>query len=240
MTDAERRLAQWVRQGAGRAFEAVPAATVVLLRDARPGLEVLLLRRNADLAFAGGMWVFPGGRVDPADLAAGTPGDELAAARRAAVREAVEEAGVTVASSTLVPFSHWTPPASSPTRFSTWFFVAAVPATDEVTVDGSEIDDHCWIAPADALARRDMGHLDLAPPTWITLWQLVEFGSVANALAAARDREPEAFETHLGTTDEGIVALYHGDAGYDDADASRPGARHRLWMLPGGWRYERD
>jgi hypothetical protein len=38
----------------------------------------------------------------------------------------------------------------------------------------------------------------------------------------------------------GAVALYHGDAGYDDTDPDRPGGRHRLWMLDRGWRYERD
>ena len=38
-----------------------PSATVVLLRDGRSGLELLLLRRSAKLAFFGGAWVFPGG-----------------------------------------------------------------------------------------------------------------------------------------------------------------------------------
>ena len=38
---------------------AIPAATVVLLRDAPGGLETLMLRRNSKLAFAGGAWVFP-------------------------------------------------------------------------------------------------------------------------------------------------------------------------------------
>jgi len=45
----------------------VAAATVLLLRDAEAGLEVLTLRRNSKIAF-GGMWVFPGGRVDAEEL----------------------------------------------------------------------------------------------------------------------------------------------------------------------------
>jgi 8-oxo-dGTP pyrophosphatase MutT (NUDIX family) len=49
---------------------AIPAATVVLLRDAAGGLETLMLRRNSKLAFAGGAWVFPGGRIDPEDYPA--------------------------------------------------------------------------------------------------------------------------------------------------------------------------
>jgi 8-oxo-dGTP pyrophosphatase MutT (NUDIX family) len=41
-----------------------PAATLTLLRDGPGGVEVLMLRKNSEIRF-GGMWVFPGGRVDP-------------------------------------------------------------------------------------------------------------------------------------------------------------------------------
>src|SRR3546814_2093543 len=68
---------------------AIPAATVVLLRDGDEGLETLMLHRTSQVAF-GGMWVFPGGRVDPEDRRHEDP-DEEAAARRAAAREAKEE-----------------------------------------------------------------------------------------------------------------------------------------------------
>ena len=34
------------------------------------------------------------------------------------------------------------------------------------------------------------------------------------------------------------VALWHGDAGYDTGDPTIEGDRHRLLMLPDGWRYE--
>ncbi|MEI8238148.1 MAG: NUDIX domain-containing protein [Actinomycetota bacterium] len=68
-----------------------PAATVMLLRDIAAGLEVFMLRRTNNAVFAGGMYVFPGGKVDPAD----GEGDE--AFRVAAVRECYEEAGVLLA-----------------------------------------------------------------------------------------------------------------------------------------------
>ena len=48
--------------------EARPASTVVLLRDSDSGLETLLLKRNKALLFAGGLWVFPGGALDPEDF----------------------------------------------------------------------------------------------------------------------------------------------------------------------------
>lgn len=104
-----------------RAFEsgeAVPAeprhaATVVLLRDGEPGPEVYLLRRQASMAFAGGMCVFPGGGVDPRDHDSSVAwvgpspaewaqrlGCEESLARAlvcAAVRETFEESGVLLA-----------------------------------------------------------------------------------------------------------------------------------------------
>jgi len=97
------------------------AATVVLLRPGAsvgPGqLEVYLLRRQAGMAFAGGMSVFPGGGVDPrdaelpADLWAGPlpsdwasrmscPVEEARALVCAAVRETFEESGVLLAGTT--------------------------------------------------------------------------------------------------------------------------------------------
>ena len=43
------------------------AATVLLLREQQGELEVLMMRRGAALSFMAGMWVFPGGRMEPAD-----------------------------------------------------------------------------------------------------------------------------------------------------------------------------
>jgi len=59
---AEDRLMRWAQEGKP-GTRPVAAATVVLLRDGDEGLETLMLRRNSKIAF-GGMWVFPGGRVD--------------------------------------------------------------------------------------------------------------------------------------------------------------------------------
>jgi 8-oxo-dGTP pyrophosphatase MutT (NUDIX family) len=109
------------------ALDVVPlqdAATVVLLRDGAEGLEVYMQRRTRTLAFAAGMYVFPGGRVeaddvDPAvpfagppprpvpfavggDIVRGLPGPSDAEQVYrglvvAAVRETLEEAGVLLA-----------------------------------------------------------------------------------------------------------------------------------------------
>lgn len=82
---------------------ATPAATLVLLRDAPEGgaPQALMVQRAATMNFAAGAIVFPGGRVDGADraFAATLPhhlAPEDAAARIAAVRETIEEAGIAV------------------------------------------------------------------------------------------------------------------------------------------------
>jgi len=220
---------------------AIPAATVVLLRDGPEGIETLMLHRTSKVAF-GGMWVFPGGKVDDGDRRDHDPDDPEAeaAARRAASRESVEECGLLVEPDELVPFAHWTPPAITPRRYATWFFLARA-ADGEIVVDGGEIHDHRWLAPSAVLASRDAGEVDLAPPTWVTLHDLSTHATVDAALAAAAAQPTlPHYVTHWHVLDEGgAVALWHGDAGYEAVDHELPGARHRLWMVDTGWRLER-
>jgi 8-oxo-dGTP pyrophosphatase MutT (NUDIX family) len=108
---------------AGEPVAARPAATVVLVRAARgrtstagvpiDGIEVLLTRRPTTMAFAGGMMVFPGGRLEPADadprlvarstltppeaarrLGGGLDPETALGLHHVAIRELFEEAGV--------------------------------------------------------------------------------------------------------------------------------------------------
>ena len=99
----------------GRLAPAVPrdAATVILIREDASGIEAFLLRRTAELEFAPGAYVFPGGSVDardadpgvewagpgPADFAAllDVSPDRARALVCAAVRETFEESGVLLA-----------------------------------------------------------------------------------------------------------------------------------------------
>ena len=217
------------------------AATVVVVRDATaadvtPSLETLMLRRN-DRGTFGGMWVFPGGRVDPQDTDLDVPDDELAAARRAAAREAMEEAAVVIDPGAMVTLSHWRPPKTVPKGYATWFFVAAG-SDAAIEVDGTEIHDHAWLAPAEVLRRRDTGEVTLAPPTFVTLTMLAEHDSVAELLAAVRAVPPERFRTQIGDTDGTTTALWHGDEAYVGSPGIA-GSRHRLVMADGAWRYER-
>lgn len=167
-------------------IEPVPAATVALLRGTERdgGMEVLLLRRSADLAFHGGCWVFPGGRIDAEDY--GEDRLEYPAARRAAVRETREEAGIEIRPRQLVHTAHWTTPPRLPRRFSTWFFACAVDRGARAVVDNREILDHRWLAPARALAEAEAGALALPGPTRSTLEELARHRDLASLARTVR------------------------------------------------------
>ena len=84
----------------GSSSQPIPAATLIVMRERENGApELLIVERSAAMRFAGGALVFPGGRVDPGDvaLAALHDGDaEDLAARIAAIRETIEEAGLAI------------------------------------------------------------------------------------------------------------------------------------------------
>ena len=80
-----------------------------------------------------GVWVFPGGAVDPED------GDGEEGFRACALRELEEEAGIGLGDpGALVPYSHWITPELVPVRFDTWFFLALAPAHSSPEADGAE------------------------------------------------------------------------------------------------------
>ena len=78
--------------------DAIPAATLVTIRDsARGPPDILVVRRSARMAFAAGMIVFPGGRIDSEDRELATKlGRPDATAHVTAIRETLEETGVAV------------------------------------------------------------------------------------------------------------------------------------------------
>ena len=244
MADAERseqkRIAGLRPDAKPSGAEAAPAATVVLVRDGDGGLEVLLARRSWQLAFHGGAWVFPGGRIDPDDYG-DAPDDVVGAARRGAAREAMEEAGVEVLHDELVHLSNWTTPEISPKRFATWFFVGEV-ASGEAVADGTETERLHWFRPDDAFAARDAGDIELAPPQYVTLLWLRDHADVATVMRAARTGAPTDFTPRFHFVDgDGAVCVYAEDVAYEDGSRlDDDGPRHRLYLRDGGWEYVRD
>jgi 8-oxo-dGTP pyrophosphatase MutT (NUDIX family) len=82
--------------GADSIDEAIPAATLIVVRERQRGLpELLMVERAVGMAFAAGAWVFPGGRIDEADRRLGDAAG-IDAAAVAAIRETIEETAVPV------------------------------------------------------------------------------------------------------------------------------------------------
>jgi 8-oxo-dGTP pyrophosphatase MutT (NUDIX family) len=197
----------------GTPAEPRAAASVVLLR--RGGkhqdrtLEVLLLKRAETAKFMPGVWVFPGGAVDPQD------GESDAGYRACAVRELEEEAGIALAAGEeLVLFSRWITPEVVSRRFDAWFFLALAPAHTPPKPDGVETVDAGWFEPVKALEAQSAGELALAFPTLKQLEALLPFHTSEEAIKAHRGAVVEPILPKvLGTLEDNRVVL-PGDPDY--------------------------
>ncbi len=211
------------------------ASTAIALRADSGDMEVLMVRRNPDMAF-GGMWTFPGGAIDPDDGPIPAIIDEsdhdwaddalVATAANAAVRETREETALICGPEDLTWFSHWIPPRRPGLkRFATWFFV-----TDRLTghleLDLRENSAARWIRPADALEEQAGGDFPLAVPTWVTLEDLARHDSPA-AVRTDAAGGVRIHHTRLIRGAQGPVLTWIGDAAYESGDLDAEGGRNR-------------
>ena len=216
--------------------KARPASTVVLLRDSDSGMETLMLKRNKALMFAAGLWVFPGGALEPADIEA-ADGDISKAARIAAAREAEEECGLRPDTENMVHLSHWTTPVVEPKRFETWIYAAPLAEDADVAIDGSEIHDFAWILVKDAVAQHEVGEFGMLPPTYITLLSLLRYPTTAEMTAGESEIPPPYVFPVFTKADGKMAVLFQGDAGYETGDGGMAGPQHRAIMQEKGWEY---
>jgi len=189
----------------GDVTEARQAASIIVLRDADDGPEVLLVQRNPAQRFMGGAWVFPGGAVQDDDA------DHVATA----IRELHEEAGVELpGDAPVVAWSRWITPEEVKIRFDTWFFVAEAPEGAKATPDGGECVDASWLRPADALEAHGRDELMLVFPTIKHLEALAQTRSAADALEKARTREVVPVQPRVVVRGGAAEVLMPGDPGY--------------------------
>ena len=125
---------------------------------------MLLLKRSDQLKHMPGLWVFPGGKVEPTDAGEG----ELEQARHGAVRELEEESGI-VLSPARYSLSLLADADGGQAAFFDLVFLAEVSADTIVTVDGSEIVEHQWWPAAQAIDAHHRGELPMTPPTLVSL-----------------------------------------------------------------------
>ncbi len=207
--------------------QSIPAATVMILRDTARGPEVLMLKRNRSLKFAPGFWVFPGGRIDRSDFI--DVQHEKDAAINAAVRECLEECGVTVRHDKLIPFYHWTTPEGGKRRFGTWFFHTKLDDPgQEVTIDGQEIVSHQWIHPQRAFDLLFQGAMPMLPPTLISLLRIKNCSDYLEVDTVFSSSGIITVSPVVDRKNGKVYSMYSGDAGYESGDSTLVGPRHRL------------
>ncbi|MEX0650963.1 MAG: NUDIX domain-containing protein [Actinomycetota bacterium] len=203
------------------------AASVIAVREGADGggrdPEVLVVERGAASRFLPGYVVFPGGAVDAGDAVLATRwfGDEAQAARAAAIRELVEEAGLALTREGLVDagtpdsldpvhaappstqqlheLARWVAPDEVPVRFDARYFAVLAPRGLEPAPDGAEAVLAWWASPRTLLAEWQVGARTLYWPTYATMLELAACDS-ADAIAAL------TFETREPTDDE-VVRL---------------------------------
>lgn len=188
------------------------AASLIVVRDAPEGLEILVLERGSVNRFLPGYVAFPGGAVDPQDevLATRWFGDAKEASRAASVRELTEEAGLGLTSNGLVlavslepvegappskeqlpEIAHWVAPERIPVRFDARFFAAAAPMGLSPTPDGEETTAAWWVSPPVLLSEWEAGKRKLYWPTYFTLTWLARCPEAKDLLGLRFDtREP--------------------------------------------------
>ena len=226
---------------------AIPAATVIVMREVPGGPpELLMVERAAAMRFAGGALVFPGGRVDPGDYAlAGVIGGDAddMAARVAAIRETLEEAGIAVGISVaagaipelrralyagepmggllpdlrpeeLVPFARWLPKMVAHRIFDTRFYLAQAPADCTPVVDGNENVRAFWMSARDVLAEADAGRASVIFPTRRNLERLALYGSYDDAVADAVAHPVRTITPWIETREDGRHLCIPDDLGY--------------------------
>ncbi|WP_217241402.1 NUDIX domain-containing protein [Streptomyces sp. AC555_RSS877] len=131
----------------------------------------------------------------PESVVGDTTGPDWEADRAALVdrelsfAEFLDRRGLVLRSDLLGAWTRWITPEFEARRYDTWFFVAALPEGQRTRNASTEADRTVWIRPEDAAGSYDKGELLMMPPTIATLRQLVAFGSAAEALAGAPERD---------------------------------------------------
>ena len=209
-----------------------------------------MVRRHDNVAFMGGAYVFPGGRVDDDDRARSEAYPILEPTSRfpdltseleriyraAAVRELEEEVSLQIDPSELVPFAHWVTPDIETKRYDTKFFMVAMPYGQEARHDEHETTDLRWLSPQGAIESCLADEIMLPPPTWTTLKQLAPFSSAVEAFAWAKTKRIVTIEPGFVRDEEKTMLPLPGDPTYPAIDGWEVPEETRFLLQDGRWR----
>jgi 8-oxo-dGTP pyrophosphatase MutT (NUDIX family) len=215
------------REGTGSWIASVPvsaeirlAASMIGVRDASDGPEVLVIERTLDHRFLPGYVAFPGGAVDPEDavLAERWFGRPTEASRAAAIRELAEEVGLAVVRDAVVAedrdrplapihdapppaerlqeVARWIAPIEVPVRFDARYYAVRMDGAAEPTPDGAEAARAWWASPRSLLSAWESEEVLFYWPTHFTMGALAECRDADEVLGLQIvTREPDEAES---------------------------------------------
>lgn len=159
----------------------------------------------------------PTGAPDPVDLARLTSLDryrEPLNAGEVSLRDFLVEEDLRLACGALTHFAHWITPEMMPRRYDTHFYLAPAPADHLGAHDGYESVDSIWISPEQALRDARAGTRTVIFPTRMNIELLGRSGSVAGAIADARERKIVSVLPTTEARDDGNYLCIPAEAGY--------------------------
>jgi 8-oxo-dGTP pyrophosphatase MutT (NUDIX family) len=145
----------------------IPAAAVAFVRDSENGIEVYLSRRPNHFRYYPGAFVFPGGRVDVEDS------DIRATARR----EVLEEIGIEIDTSHLVPLRNIHTSAHAGPVYHMLTFAYPVESDFNTSLNAEEVEEEIWITAREAIAT-----LELPYQIKAAVYTIASFENVAELL----------------------------------------------------------
>ncbi|WP_447008299.1 NUDIX hydrolase [Saccharothrix isguenensis] len=107
-------------------------------------------------------------------------------ARELSLAQFLAVEGLVLRADLLRPWANWVTPEEEPRRYDTRFFVAVLPEGQRADGATTEASDAEWQRPVDALEDWKAGRRALMPPTWVTLAELDDSGTVAAVLDEER------------------------------------------------------
>ena len=82
----------------------------------------------------------------------------------------------------------WITPETEPRRYDTRFFLCCVDDEQEISHDNEEAVESCWISPREAVKKHEAEEMFVAPPTYVTLLELMKYSHVEEIWEAANNR----------------------------------------------------
>lgn len=166
----------------------------------------VLLARDAD-----GAWAFHDRPAQRSQLR-----EQLIAGKRT-WPELLREHHLQLACETLHYIGHWETPLKLPRRFSTRFFMAALPGGQQAQHDERELTDGRWISAADVLTLARDDSMEIRFPTLKNLQLIAEHGSLPALLDWADSRAAggiECVRPEIIEVDGERRAVLPGDPGH--------------------------